>query len=152
MKAEIADAAAPSPAPSPAEAAIGPAADQSAAASAGGPVVDPKECAVHSIGEVFKALSNEHRLSIMGWLMNPLESFPAQSNGDPLREGICVTAITAKTGLTQPSVTNHMHILQQAGLVSASRRRNWVFYRPNHARFQEVIEALKMLAAKAAQP
>ncbi len=110
------------------------------------------ECAIQDIGEVFKALSNEHRLSIMGWLMNPLDSFPDQGEGDPVREGICVTAITAKTGLTQPSVTNHMHILQQAGLVTPSRRRNWVFYKPNHARFQEVIQALKMLASKAAHP
>ena len=114
--------------------------------------IAPNECEIQDIGEVFKALSNEHRLSIMGWLMNPLESFPNQKEGDPLREGVCVTAITAKTGLTQPSVTNHMHILQQAGLVTPSRRRNWVFYKPNHARFQEVIHALKMLAAKATHP
>lgn len=107
------------------------------------------DCAIQSIGEVFKALSNEHRLNIMGWLMNPAENFEARVDGDAEGEGICVTTLTAKTGLTQPSVTNHMHILQQAGLVSSSRRRNWVFYKPNRERFHDVIEALEVLASKA---
>ncbi len=106
-------------------------------------------CDIQSIGEVFKALSNEHRLRIMGWLMNPLEAFPAVPGGDLLAEGVCVTSLTEKTGLTQPSVTNHMHLLQQAGLVTSTRRRNWVFYKPNRERFHDVIAALEMLASKA---
>ena len=113
------------------------------------PVAPQPDCAIQSIGEVFKALSNEHRLRIMGWLMNPEESFSERLEGDAQGEGICVSTLTAKTGLTQPSVTNHMHILQQAGLVTSSRRRNWVFYKPDRARFQDVIDALKMLASKA---
>ncbi len=107
------------------------------------------DCAVQSIGEVFKALSNEHRLRIMGWLMNPHEAFPGAPGGDLVAEGVCVTSLTEKTGLTQPSVTNHMHLLQQAGLVTSSRRRNWVFYKPNRERFHDVIAALEMLASKA---
>jgi len=107
------------------------------------------ECAIESIGEIFKALSNEHRLRIMGWLMNPRDSFPPQPGGDPLDEGVCVAALTKKTGLTQPSVTNHMHLLQQAGLVSSHRRKNWVFYKPEPDTFHQVIEALKVLASKA---
>ncbi|HFQ15533.1 MAG TPA: transcriptional regulator [Rhodobacteraceae bacterium] len=114
------------------------------------PAPDPApDCAIQSIGEVFKALSNEHRLRIMGWLMNPIESFPGETNCDLETEGVCVTALTAKTGLTQPSVTNHMHLLQQAGLVTSSRRRNWVFYKPQRERFHDVIDALKILASKA---
>ena len=107
------------------------------------------DCAIQSIGEVFKALSNEHRLRIMGWLMNPAEAFPGAAGGDVVSEGVCVTSLTEKTGLTQPSVTNHMHLLQQAGLVTSSRRRNWVFYKPNRERFHDVIAALRMLASKA---
>ncbi len=113
------------------------------------PAQIPPDCAIQSIGEMFKALSNEHRLRIMGWLMNPTEAFDGIAGGDLIEEGVCVSALTEKTGLTQPSVTNHMHLLAQAGLVTSSRRRNWVFYKPNRARFQEVIAALKMLASKA---
>lgn len=85
----------------------------------------------------------------MGWLMNPTEEFPPQPYGDLVREGVCVTSLTAKTGLTQPSVTNHMHILQQAGLVTSKRIKNWVLYKPDPAKFQQVIDALKMLARRA---
>ncbi len=107
------------------------------------------DCAIQSIGEVFKALSNEHRLRIMGWLMNPAEAFAGLPGADMVSEGVCVTSLTEKTGLTQPSVTNHMHLLQQAGLVTSTRRRNWVFYKPNRERFHDVIAALRMLASKA---
>ena len=100
-------------------------------------------------GEIFRALSNEHRLRIMGWLMNPHDAFPPQPCGDLEEDGVCVAYLTEKTGLTQPSVTNHMHILQQAGLVTSKRRKNWVFYKPNPERFREVIAALEGLARKA---
>lgn len=110
---------------------------------------DQPECAIESIGEIFKALSNEHRLRIMGWLMNPTASFPPQADGDLVEDGVCVAYLTEKTGLTQPSVTNHMQLLQQAGLVKSHRRKNWVFYKPQRERFHQVIDALKVLASKA---
>ncbi len=110
---------------------------------------ETSECAIQSIGEIFKALSNEHRLRIMGWLMNPHASFPPQPDGDLVEDGVCVAYLTRKTGLTQPSVTNHMHLLQQAGLVTSRRKKNWVFYKPKPERFHEVISALKILASKA---
>lgn len=107
------------------------------------------ECAIESIGDIFKALSNEHRLRIMGWLMNPKANFPPQPYGDLVEDGVCVAYLTKKCGLTQPSVTNHMQLLQQAGLVSSHRRKNWVFYKPQPEAFHQVIDALKILASKA---
>lgn len=109
----------------------------------------PSDCAIQSIGEIFKALSNEHRLRIMGWLMNPRPNFPPQPDGDLVEDGVCVAYLTEKTGLTQPSVTNHMQLLQQAGLVSSKRKKNWVLYKPEPERFHEAITALRMLASKA---
>lgn len=106
-------------------------------------------CTLEGVNDIFKALSNEHRLRIMGWLMNPVGEFPDQVEGDPVADGVCVAALTRKTGLTQPSVTNHLHILQQAGLVRSRRVKNWVYYRPNPARFHEAIEALEELASRA---
>jgi ArsR family transcriptional regulator len=112
-------------------------------------MTDNTPCDLQAIGEIFKALSNEHRLRIMGWLMNPTDAFPPQPHGDMIEDGVCVTALTRKTGLTQPSVTNHMHLLQQAGLVRAKRVKNWVFYKPSPERFREVIAALEVLASRA---
>lgn len=106
-------------------------------------------CSLEDVGETFKALSNEHRLRIMGWLMSPRENFPPHEGGDLVEDGVSVQALTEKTGLTQPSVTNHMHLLQQAGLVRSKRVKNWVLYKAEPGRFREVIDALKTLASRA---
>ncbi len=101
---------------------------------------------IDAISEILRALSNEHRLRIMGWLMHPRESFPPQAAGDLVKDGVCVGAITKKIGLSQPTVTNHMHVLAEAGLVSARRNKNWVFYKPVPNRCKTALAALKGLA------
>ena len=80
---------------------------------------------------VLKALSNEKRLLIMEWISSPREHFPPQVDGDLVEDGVCVRFITDKIGLSQPTVTSHMRILENAGLVTSKQIKNWVFYKPN---------------------
>ena len=58
-------------------------------------------------------------------------------------DGVCIAFITQKIGLRQPTVTAHMHILADAGLVSAKQIKNWVFYKPNRP---EIAKALAQIA------
>ncbi len=81
--------------------------------------------------EVLKALSNENRLQIMKWISSPRDHFPQQRDGDLVDDGVCVGFITQKIGLSQPTVTSHMKVLEAAGLVQARSIKNWVFYKPN---------------------
>lgn len=81
--------------------------------------------------EILKALANENRLQIMKWISSPREHFPEQRDGDLVDDGVCVGFITQKIGLSQPTVTSHMKILEAAGLVRGKSIKNWVFYRPN---------------------
>lgn len=81
--------------------------------------------------EVLHALANRHRLMIVGWLADPKANFPAQRDGDLIEDGVCVSFITEKTGLSQPTVTTHMQVLAKAGLVIPRRIKNWVYYRLN---------------------
>ena len=93
-----------------------------------------------------KALSSESRLQIMEWITSPTDHFPPQTDGDLIEDGVCVQSITDKIGLRQPTVTSHMRILENAGLVTSKQIKNWVFYKPDYRAVSTVLSDLsKML-------
>ncbi|WP_299933035.1 metalloregulator ArsR/SmtB family transcription factor [uncultured Pelagimonas sp.] len=86
-----------------------------------------------SSAKVFAALSSPVRLQIMLWILDPRSHFPPQIDGDLVRDGVCVGAITEKTGLSQPTISSHMKKLAAAGLVRGQKFGNWMFYKPDRA-------------------
>jgi len=78
---------------------------------------------------MLRAISNPHRAQILEWLLDPKAHFPPQRDGDLEDDGVCVGFITDKAGLSQPTVTGHMKKLEDAGLVSSKKIKNWVFYK-----------------------
>jgi ArsR family transcriptional regulator len=42
---------------------------------------------------------------------------------------VCVCDFTGALPLNQPTVSHHLRILREAGLVSCERRGTWVYYR-----------------------
>ena len=90
-----------------------------------------------------KAIANPVRLQVLIWLKNPRANFPMDSIiADPEEYGICVTQIQTKTGLAQPTVSNHMAVLERAGLVTSTRVRQWTHYRRNEANIARLISNL----------
>jgi DNA-binding transcriptional ArsR family regulator len=85
-----------------------------------------------STSGVLKALSNENRLQVLEWLLDPVSHFPAQVDGDLIEDGVCLGAIVRKLGVSQPTVTGYMRTLTEAGLVSQKKIKNWVFFKPRH--------------------
>jgi len=59
------------------------------------------------------------------------------SAADP---GMCVCDLETKLKLTQPTITHHVQILQQAGLISTRKIGRWLYCRRNE-------EALDRLGA-----
>ena len=86
-----------------------------------------------------KALSSERRLQILEWLKDPERHFPAQVDGDLVKDGVCALFLADKLGITQATLSEHMRVLVQADLVQAKRIKQWTFYR----RDDERIDALK---------
>jgi ArsR family transcriptional regulator len=84
------------------------------------------------------ALSSTRRLQILAWLKNPRKHFPPQVYGDLVKDGVCGVFIAKKLHVSQPTVSEHMKILQQAGLVRAKRIRQWTFYRRDEARIRKI--------------
>ena len=89
-----------------------------------------------------KAISNENRLQILEWIMDPTAHFPPQKDGDLIEDGVCVAFITEKIGLKQPTVTAHMKVLSDAGLVTHKQIKNWVFYKPDREAISGLMSGL----------
>ncbi|HET7264504.1 MAG TPA: metalloregulator ArsR/SmtB family transcription factor [bacterium] len=85
-----------------------------------------------------RALANERRLRILEWLKDPTAHFPPQADGDLIRDGVCGLLIARKLGISQPTVSRHMQILTQTGLVRAKRIKRWTFYKRDEARIRDI--------------
>jgi DNA-binding transcriptional ArsR family regulator len=92
-----------------------------------------------------RALSNDRRLQILSWLRNPTRHFPPQVDGDLIEDGVCGLLIARKLHVTQPTASEHMKILLQAGLVRGKRIKQWTFYKRDEARIKKIK---KMILAR----
>jgi DNA-binding transcriptional ArsR family regulator len=95
-----------------------------------------------TIVEPLKALGNERRLQILEWLKDPRAHFRPQIDGDLVDDGVCAVLIAEKLGVSQPTLSEHMRILVQAGLVTPKRIKQWTFYRRDEDRIAAVKQAL----------
>jgi ArsR family transcriptional regulator len=93
--------------------------------------------------DVVKALANERRFQILVWLKRPRSHFPPQVDGDLVRDGVCGVLIASKLGVSQPTASEHLKVLSQAGLVRGKRIKQWIFYRRDEKRIAEVKRALR---------
>jgi ArsR family transcriptional regulator len=67
------------------------------------------------LASVFKALSDPVRLRLL--------SLIASHGGE-----VCVCELTPQFDLSQPTISHHLKLLRQAGLVDCERRGTWVYY------------------------
>lgn len=91
---------------------------------------------------VFRALANERRLQILEWLKDPVAHFPPQVDGDLVEDGVCAVFLADKLGVTQPTLSEHMRVLTEAGLVTSRRIKQWTFYRRDEARMAALKAAV----------
>src|SRR5215216_3115352 len=76
------------------------------------------EAARVALAERLKALADPTRLGIVNCLASSGEA--------------CVCDLTDGFGLSQPTISHHLKILREAGLIEVDRRGTWSFYRLNH--------------------
>lgn len=89
-----------------------------------------------------RALANERRLQILEWLKNPTEHFPPQVDGDLVKDGVCGCLIARKLRVSQPTTSEHMRILCQAGLTRPRRIKKWTFYKRDEAKIRQIKRAI----------
>jgi ArsR family transcriptional regulator len=62
-----------------------------------------------------------------------------------LDEPLCVCDITSQFDLGQPTISHHLRVLREAGLVNWEKRGLWVYYTLNHAAMRQVSDYLGRL-------
>ncbi len=73
------------------------------------------EEAVSKAASAFKALGDPHRLTMLQLI--------AKSG-----EALCVCDLEEHVPLSQPTVSHHLKILAEAGILSREQRGRWVYY------------------------
>ncbi len=79
-----------------------------------GGVIDDQ--AADHLARIFKALGDPTRVKLL--------SLIAATDAD----AACVCDLTAPVGLAQPTVSHHMKVLVNAGLVTREQRGKWAYY------------------------
>jgi ArsR family transcriptional regulator len=90
-----------------------------------------------------RALANKRRLQILAWLKEPVRHFHKQVDGDLVRDGVCGVLIARKLSVSQPTASEHLKILSQAGLVRGKRIKQWTFYRRNEAGIKQFRKMIR---------
>jgi ArsR family transcriptional regulator len=86
----------------------------------------------------FKAIADPGRLQLLNFIA-------AQPSGEA-----CVCHLTKPLGVKQPTVSHHLRVLYEAGLLDRERRGTWVYYRIVPERLAGLRDALSVgLAGKA---
>ncbi|MER6070501.1 ArsR/SmtB family transcription factor [Streptomyces sp. NPDC001852] len=68
------------------------------------------------LAKVFKALGDPVRLRLMSMIAS-------RGEGE-----VCVCELTPAFELSQPTISHHLKLLRQAGLIDCERRGTWVYY------------------------
>ncbi|MDQ0985302.1 helix-turn-helix transcriptional regulator [Streptomyces sp. V2I9] len=69
------------------------------------------------LAKVFKALGDPVRLRLLSMIAS-------RAGGE-----VCVCDLTPAFDLSQPTISHHLELLRQAGLIDGERRGTWVHYR-----------------------
>jgi ArsR family transcriptional regulator len=69
------------------------------------------------LAQAFKALGDPVRLRLASLIA-------ARDGGE-----VCVCDLTSAFDLTQPTISHHLRVLREAGLIDSERRGTWVYYR-----------------------
>src|SRR5258708_21406541 len=71
--------------------------------------------AAEDLADAFKALADPTRVAIVNRLS--------------MASAVCVCDLTAAFRLSQPTISHHLRILRDAGLIDVERRGTWAYYR-----------------------
>jgi ArsR family transcriptional regulator len=89
------------------------------------------EAHAHDLSRMFKALGDPIRLR----LLSRITAAPAGE--------ICVCDLTSgEFQVSGPTISHHLKVLREAGLITGDRRGTWVYYRPVAANLQQLAAVL----------
>ncbi|MFF0373870.1 ArsR/SmtB family transcription factor [Actinoplanes missouriensis] len=109
---------------------VSPAADGAPCCAPMADVRIPPEASA-TLAQAFKALGDPIRLQLMSMI--------ASAEGGE----ICVCDLTPAFTVSGTTISHHLKVLREAGLIDGERRASWVYYRPR----RELMRQLSTLLA-----
>jgi ArsR family transcriptional regulator len=99
------------------------------------PVVQPLGPAVaEELARGFKALGDPVRLRLAAMIA-------ARAGGE-----VCVCELTTPFDVSGPTISHHLRVLREAGLITGQRRGTWIYYRIVPGRWTDLGRLLDMAA------
>lgn len=95
------------------------------------------KAATDKLSLMLRAVADPTRRKIMRLLLPPTPRKVQPKSTDP--EGCTATQIGQRIKLAQPTISHHMKILKNAGLVETTKEGTWVRYR----RIESAVRALR---------
>ena len=86
-----------------------------------------------------RAIADPHRRQILHMLSE------RGKNSLDKPTGLCATDIESRLKISQPTISHHMRILTEAGLVSSQKIGQWMWYRRNEAELRALGKELRGL-------
>jgi ArsR family transcriptional regulator len=83
--------------------------------------------------DLFKALGDDTRLEVFRLIAG--QDAP-----------VCVCDIVDRFHVSQPTISHHLKVLRDAGLITVSRRGNWAFYAVDQEGVAKVMDGLGAMA------
>ncbi len=95
-----------------------------------------------NISQVCDALGNETRFQIVKALKNKAIGTCCDKI-EYFEDGISVADVVATTGLAQSTVSQHLKVLEQAGIIIREKRAQWTCFFLNQTLLKEFCESLR---------
>ncbi|MFI6598720.1 ArsR/SmtB family transcription factor [Nonomuraea sp. NPDC050536] len=89
------------------------------------------------LARVFKALGDPIRLRLLSLI-------GAHEGGRRVGDGVCVCELTGAFDVTAPTISHHLKVLREAGLVDSERRGTWVYYWIVPATLKQLTDVLAL--------
>lgn len=86
-----------------------------------------------------RAIADPHRRQILHMLSE------RGKNSLDKATGLCASDIEARLKISQPTISHHMRILTEAGLVTSRKIGQWMWYRRNEAEIRALSKELRRL-------
>lgn len=84
------------------------------------------------LATLLKAIADPTRLQLISYIN-------ASNNSEA-----CVCNLTEPLGLSQPTVSHHLKVLTEAGLIDRQKRGTWVWYSINREQWEQLSQLFEL--------
>jgi ArsR family transcriptional regulator len=101
--------------------------------------VDVSSCAPEGLGARIERPQAEQLATLLKAIADPISYINASNNAEA-----CVCNLTEPLALSQPTVSHHLKVLADVGLIVREKRGTWVWYSVNQERWQQLARLFEV--------